>query len=237
MKWLFIAAATVVMSVHSAQATDLDCISTTFNALSPNDKVCVSVFEDPQVPGVVCHISQARKGGWGQPLGLNEDPSNFSISCRQIGPVDVDLSKLGEKDEVFSEKTSIFFKTTRIYRLMDKPRNTIIYLAISTKISTVRRRMRSAPFRSCRGRIDFDLRGCALACFSELHRALQIHRDELRHAALGHGDAVEAIHPRHGDGIVGDDDKSRIGRARHLVEQIAEALDIVLASITYPKLL
>jgi CreA protein len=134
MKWLFIAGLLVVMPIHSAHATDLDCISTTFNVLSPNDKVCVSVFEDPQVPGVECHISQARKGGWGQPLGLNEDPSNFAISCRQNGPIDVDLSKLGEKDEVFSQKTSIFFKTTRIYRLVDKPRNTIVYLAISTKI-------------------------------------------------------------------------------------------------------
>jgi CreA protein len=131
---LFIAGVLSVMSASFAYATDLDCISTTFNALSPNDKVCVSAFEDPHVPGVVCHISQARKGGWGQPLGLNEDPSNFSISCKQAGPIDVDLSKLGEKDEVFSQKTSIFFKTTRIYRLVDKPHNTLVYLAISTKI-------------------------------------------------------------------------------------------------------
>ena len=79
MKWLFMVAVLVVMSNHSARATDLGCVSTTFNALSPNDKVCVSVFEDPQVPGIVCDISQARKGGWGQPLGLNEDPSNFSV--------------------------------------------------------------------------------------------------------------------------------------------------------------
>jgi len=134
MKRLFIAAVLASLSVHSAHATDLDCVSTTFNLLSPNDKVCVSVFEDPQVPGVACHISQARKGGWGQPLGLNEDPSNFSISCRQIGPIDVDLSKLTDQEEVFSQKTSIFFKTTRIYRMLDKPHNTIIYLAISTKI-------------------------------------------------------------------------------------------------------
>jgi CreA protein len=134
MKWVFIWAVAVVLSFQSAHATDLDCVSTTFKALSPNDKVCVSVFEDPQVPGVACHISQARKGGWGQPLGLNEDPSNFSISCRQIGPIDVDLAKLRENEEVFSQKTSIFFKTTRIYRMVDKPRNTIIYLAISTKI-------------------------------------------------------------------------------------------------------
>src|ERR1700691_2594467 len=134
MRWLFIVAVVLGISVHSAHADDLGCISTTFNILSPNDKVCVSVFEDPQVPGVACHISQARKGGWGQPLGLNEDPSNFSISCRRVGPIDADPSKLGAKDEVFSQKTSIFFKPTRIYRLIDKPHNTLIYLAISTKI-------------------------------------------------------------------------------------------------------
>jgi CreA protein len=134
MKRIFIWAVLAVVSIPSAYASDLDCVSTTFNALSPNDKVCVSVFEDPQVTGVACYISQARKGGWGQPFGLNEDPSNFSISCRQNGPVAVDLSKLREKEEVFSEKTSIFFKTTRIYRLVDKPRNTLIYVAISTKI-------------------------------------------------------------------------------------------------------
>lgn len=43
MKWLFIVAVLVVISIHSARATELDCVSTTFNALSPNDKVCVSV--------------------------------------------------------------------------------------------------------------------------------------------------------------------------------------------------
>ena len=134
MKALCIVAALTASAIGAARATDLGCVSTTFNALSPNDKVCVSVFEDPQVPGVVCHISQARKGGWGQPLGLNEDPSNFSVSCRQIGPIDVDLSKLHQNEEVFAQKTSIFFKTTRIYRMVDEPHHTIVYLAISTKI-------------------------------------------------------------------------------------------------------
>ncbi len=134
MMWFLRVAVPLIISIQSAHATDLSCVSTTFNVLSPNDKVCVSVFEDPHVPGVVCHISQARKGGWGQPFGLNEDPSNFSVSCRQIGPIDVDLSKLEDKQEVFSQKTSIFFKTTRIYRIVDKPRNTLVYLAISTKI-------------------------------------------------------------------------------------------------------
>lgn len=95
---LFLAVASV------ARADDLDCVSTTFNLLSPNDKVCVSDFDDPRVPGVTCFISQARKGGWGQPLGLNEDPSNFSIACRQMGPITVDISTLPKREEAFSEK-------------------------------------------------------------------------------------------------------------------------------------
>ncbi len=96
--------------------------------------MCVSDFDDPKVSGVTCHISQARKGGWGQPLGLNEDPSNFSVACRQTGPINVELARLPENEQVFSEKTSIFFKATRIYRMADKKHNTLVYLAISSKI-------------------------------------------------------------------------------------------------------
>jgi CreA protein len=117
-----------------SRADDIGCISTTFNLLSPNDKVCVSDFEDPRVPGVACHISQARKGGWGQTLGLNEDPSNFSVACRQVGPIDVDISKLPNDEETFTQKTSIFFKATRIYRMIDKKHNTLIYVAVSSKL-------------------------------------------------------------------------------------------------------
>ena len=51
MKSLFIGAVRVVISLHSAHATDLGCVSTTFKALSPNDKVCVSVFEDRKCLG------------------------------------------------------------------------------------------------------------------------------------------------------------------------------------------
>ena len=118
----------------AASADDFPCISTTFNLMSPNDKVCVSEFDDPAVPAAACFISQARKGGWGQPFGLNEDPSNFSVSCRQVGPISVDLAKLPEKEEAFSQKTSIFFKRTRIYRMPDAKRHVIVYVAVSSKI-------------------------------------------------------------------------------------------------------
>ena len=134
MRFFSIASLLLLAAMGTARADDIGCISTTFNLLSPNDKVCVSDFEDPEVPGVVCQISQARKGGWGQPLGLNEDPSNFSVACRQVGPIDVDIAKLKNKEEVFTQRTSIFFKATRIYRLIDKKHNTLVYLAVSSKL-------------------------------------------------------------------------------------------------------
>jgi CreA protein len=131
---LYLAAALFLAMSGTTKAADLGCISTTFNLLSPNDKVCVSDFDDPKVSGVTCHISQARKGGWGQTLGLNEDPSNFSVACRQIGPIRIDLATLPQNEEVFTEKTSIFFKATRIYRMADRKHNTLVYLAVSSKI-------------------------------------------------------------------------------------------------------
>ena len=132
---LFLTALVLLVAASGlARADDLACVSTTFKLLSPNDKVCVSEFDDPKVPGVTCHISQARKGGWGQPLGLNEDPSNFSVACRQTGPITADIAKLPKTEEAFTEKTSIFFKATRIYRLPDQKHNTLVYLAISSKL-------------------------------------------------------------------------------------------------------
>ena len=33
-----------------------------------------------------------------------------------------------------SEKTSIIFKATRIYRMLDKKHNTLVYVAVSSRI-------------------------------------------------------------------------------------------------------
>ena len=56
----------------------------------------------------------------------------------------------------------------------------------------------------------------------------QIHTHQLRHAALCHGDAEEAVHAGHGDRIMGDGDEARVGLLAHLFEEIAEAFDIVV---------
>jgi CreA protein len=131
---LGLAALACVLLATGARGEDLECVDTTWRFFSPDDKVCVSTFEDPEVPGVACFISQARKGGWGQPFGLTEDPSNFSVACRQLGPIHTDISKLPKREQAFTSKTSIFFKKTRIYRIPDVANNTLVYLAVSSKV-------------------------------------------------------------------------------------------------------
>ena len=131
--WPLIAGLVAILPA-GAIADDLACVSTTFRVIGANDKVCVSAFDDPKVPGVACHISQARTGGLSGTFGLAEDPSRFSIACRQVGPVAVDLATFPRQEKVYSESTSIFFKHTHVFRIVDKKRNTLVYVAISDKI-------------------------------------------------------------------------------------------------------
>jgi catabolite regulation protein CreA len=51
-------ALSMLVASRPASADDLECVSTTFRMLSPNDKVCVSQFDDLKVPGVTCYISR-----------------------------------------------------------------------------------------------------------------------------------------------------------------------------------
>lgn len=131
---LWLALPVFVLLAPAARADDIACISTTFRLLGANDKVCISAFDDPKVPGVTCHISQARTGGVKGSLGLAEDPSRFSIACRQTGPITADISKLSDDEKVYSDSTSLFFKHTHVFRTIDKKRNTLVYVAISDRL-------------------------------------------------------------------------------------------------------
>ncbi|MCE1172365.1 CreA family protein [Azovibrio restrictus] len=116
-----------------AQADEVGCVTTAWKLVGANHKVCVEAFKDPQVPGVTCHVSQARTGGVAGSLGLAQDPSQFSLACRQTGPITLP-PKLARQETVFSEDTSILFKETRVVRLWDAPNQTLVYLAISRKL-------------------------------------------------------------------------------------------------------
>jgi CreA protein len=66
-------------------------------------------------------------------VGLTEDPSRFSIACRQTGPITLP-ARLPAQENVFSEKTSAFFKNTKVIRMFDRKHNTLVYLAISKRV-------------------------------------------------------------------------------------------------------
>jgi CreA protein len=116
-----------------ARAEEVGCTSTTFHLFSPNDKVCVMAFNDPDIAGVTCHISQAKTGGWKGAVGVAEDPSRFSITCHQFGPITLPPDMDKEKS-VFSESTSLIFKNTKVVRMFDAKRNTLVYVAISKRV-------------------------------------------------------------------------------------------------------
>jgi len=123
----------LVFLAPSAQSEEIGCVTTSWKLIGSNHKVCVQAFDDPKVKGVACHISQARTGGIAGAFGVAEDPSQFSIACRQIGPIIID-GKLPKEETAFSEDTSLFFKETKVSRLFDANRNTLIYVAISRKL-------------------------------------------------------------------------------------------------------
>jgi len=116
-----------------ALAETVGCVTTEWKLIGANHKVCVESFADPKIPGVTCHVSQARTGGLSGTFGLAQDPSQFSLACRQTGPITLP-DKLPKEATVFTEDTSIFFKETRVMRLWDEANHTLVYLAISRKL-------------------------------------------------------------------------------------------------------
>jgi CreA protein len=123
----------LLLAALSANAETVGCVTTSWKLIGANHKVCVEAFRDPKIPGVTCHVSQARTGGVSGSLGLAQDPSQFSLACRQTGPI-VLPAKLPQDETVFTEDTSILFKETRIVRLWDAANRSLVYLAISRKL-------------------------------------------------------------------------------------------------------
>ena len=125
--------AVTASAANFATAETIGCVTTEWKLLGANHKICVEAFADAKVPGVTCHVSQARTGGVAGSLGLAQDPSQFSLACRQTGPIVVP-AKLPKDEVVFSEDTSLHFKETRVVRLWDETNHTLVYLAISRKL-------------------------------------------------------------------------------------------------------
>ncbi|KVZ86730.1 CreA family protein [Burkholderia ubonensis] len=115
-----------------AHAEEVGSVNTNFR-LTGSDRVVVEAYDDPLVAGVTCYVSRARTGGIKGSLGLAEDPSEASIACRQVGPISF-AGPLKQQTDVFSERMSFIFKTLHVVRVVDKKRNTLVYLTYSDRV-------------------------------------------------------------------------------------------------------
>jgi len=107
--------------------------STTFHLVTPNDKLAVYGIDDPVVEGVACHFTLPEKGGVAGTLGLAEQTSDVSLSCRQYGPIQF-KEKTPQGDVVFTERRSLLFKKMQIVRGCDAKRNILVYMTYTDKL-------------------------------------------------------------------------------------------------------
>ena len=107
--------------------------STVFKLLSPNDKLATYGVDDPEVEGVACHFTVPEKGGYKGWLGVAEQVSDISLACRQIGPIHF-KGKLGQGDDMFRQRRSLFFKKMQIVRGCDAKRNVLVYMVYSDRL-------------------------------------------------------------------------------------------------------
>jgi CreA protein len=90
------------------------------------------------VQGVTCHVAyfsrsvldRLSQGNW------FEDPSYSAIDCTQTGPITVgDIDKSADGEDIFSERTSLIFKSLKITRIFDARNNTLVYLAHASQVT------------------------------------------------------------------------------------------------------
>jgi CreA protein len=116
-----------------SRAEPIGEVDTVFKWIGPDHKIVVEAYDDPAVSGVTCYVSRAKTGGIKGGLGLAEDKAEASIACRQTGPIAFP-KPLRQQEEMFSERISLVFKKLRVVRMVDKPRNTLVYLTYSDRV-------------------------------------------------------------------------------------------------------
>jgi len=117
----------------SPKAESIGEVDTVFKLLGPDHKIVVDAYDDPKVDGVTCYVSRAKTGGIKGGLGLAEDKAEASIACRQVGPIAIP-KPLETKEEMFSERISLVFKKLRVVRMVDRKRNSLVYLTYSDRV-------------------------------------------------------------------------------------------------------
>jgi CreA protein len=129
-----VVSATTAFTARAADEPDLIFRkSTVFKWLTPNDKLATYAIDDPEVEGVACHFTVPERGGVKGWLGIAEEVSDISLSCRQMGPVHF-KNKFAQGEEMYRRRRSILFKKMQIVRGCDPKRNVLVYVVYSDKL-------------------------------------------------------------------------------------------------------
>jgi CreA protein len=126
-------ALTLMAAALTARAEPIGEVDTVFKLIGPDHKIVVDAHDDPGVNGVTCYVSRAKTGGIKGAFGLAEDKSDASIACRQVGPISFP-KPLPEQEEMFSARISLVFKRLQVVRMVDRKRNTLVYLTYSDRV-------------------------------------------------------------------------------------------------------
>ena len=81
MKWMTLPLLALLLGACGKNTDSIGEASTVFNLLGKNDRIEIEAFDDPDVHGVSCFLSYAKKGGLRETVNLEEDASDASVSC------------------------------------------------------------------------------------------------------------------------------------------------------------
>ena len=129
-KYLLVVLGAMVLAACGDNTDKIGRASTVFHMLGKNDRIEVEGFDDPDVQGIACYISYAKKGGLKETVNLEEDASDASVSC----VIRYNEAAVLKPRQVFKRSASIAFKSQQIIRYYDPKRKSFAYLVYSDKI-------------------------------------------------------------------------------------------------------
>ena len=86
-KYLLVVLGAMVLAACGDNTDKIGSASTVFHMLGKKRPYWSGGFDDPDVQGVACYISYAKKGGLKETVNLEEDASDASVSCVQSAEV------------------------------------------------------------------------------------------------------------------------------------------------------
>ena len=119
----------------SPKAESIGEVDTVFKLIGPDHKIVVDAYDDPKVQRRDLlrlagqdrrHQGRARPGR-GQGRGLDRLPPGRTDLLPGGKPLET-------QEEMFNERISLIFKKLRVVRMVDRKRNTLVYLTYSDRV-------------------------------------------------------------------------------------------------------